>query len=56
MYCVDAPNEENIDMEKSVYSMMPMVKIISFLYEIETGKNREGRRQERVKARVREMD
>jgi hypothetical protein len=36
--------------------MIPMVQIISFLYEIETGKNRMGSRQEREKERQRETD
>jgi hypothetical protein len=49
-------NEENIDKVKSVYSMMPMVQIIFFLCEIETGKNGVGNKQEREKERARETD
>ncbi len=40
------PNEGNVDTVKSVFSMIPMVKIISFLYEIEKGKNRVGKGRE----------
>ena len=39
-----------------VYSMMPMVQIISFLCEIWTGRNRVGKRQEREKERTIKMD
>ncbi len=50
------PNEESIDTVKSVYSMMPIVQIISFLSEIETGKNGVGNKQEREKERARVTD
>jgi hypothetical protein len=40
---------------KSVYSMMTMVQIISFLYEIWTGRNGVTNRQERKKERAREQ-
>jgi hypothetical protein len=39
---------------RSIYSMMPVIQIISFLYEIETGKNEVGNKQEREKERARE--
>jgi hypothetical protein len=42
---------ENVDLVKSVYSMMIMVQIIPFLYERETGKNGVGREQERGRKR-----
>jgi hypothetical protein len=53
---MDILNEENIDTMKSVYSMMPVVQIIYFLCEIETGKNGVGNMQEREKERARETD
>jgi hypothetical protein len=49
-------NEENIDTVISVYSIMPVVQIISFLCEIETGKKGVGNKQERAKERGRETD
>jgi len=45
---MDTQNDEQ-HLVKSVYSMMPMVQIISFLCEIETGKNGVGNKQEREK-------
>jgi hypothetical protein len=53
---VYTPNEGNFDSVKSVYSIIPMVKIIPFLYEVEKGKNRVGKEQEREKEIAREMD
>jgi hypothetical protein len=41
---------------KSVYSIIPMVKIIPFLYEIEEGKNTVGKGREREKEIGRETD
>jgi len=52
---VDTQNEENVHWLKSVYSMMIIVKNISFLYQRVTGKNRTGRKREGEKERTREM-
>jgi hypothetical protein len=41
---------------RSIYSMMPMGKIISFLYEIDTSKNGMGSRLERERERERERN
>jgi hypothetical protein len=43
-------------MVKSSYSILLMVLIMSFLCEIETGKNGVGNKQEREKEIAREMD
>ncbi len=40
-------------MLKLVYSMMAVIKIISYLYKMEAGKNRVGNKQEREKERSR---
>ncbi len=54
LYCLDTPNKEERSV-KSVYSMMTMVQIISFLSEIWTGRNGVTNRQERKKERAREQ-
>ncbi len=41
-------------MLKLVYSMMPVIKIISYLYKMEAGKNRVGNKEERGRERERE--
>ena len=45
---MDNPNEENVSMAKSFYSMMPMVKIISFLFKMETSINRVGNKINKI--------
>jgi hypothetical protein len=46
---------KKVDMVKSVYSMMPMVQIISFLYEIEANKNGVGKKLKREKEQAEQM-
>ncbi len=50
---MDTPNKEQRSV-KSVYSMITMVQIISFLYEIWSGRNGVRNRQEREKVRARD--
>jgi hypothetical protein len=45
--CLWQPLIEEQCLLKSVYSMMTVVQIISFLYKAETGKNRVGSKPER---------
>jgi hypothetical protein len=57
MCCVDTRNEETFDWIKSVYSMMIIVKNISFLYLRVTGKwegekERTREKEESVRDRV----
>jgi len=53
---VDTRNEESIGLVKLLYSMIPAVTSVTFLYEIETGKFRSRSGQRREKERAREMD
>jgi hypothetical protein len=39
---------------KCAYSKMPVIKIISYLYKMEAGKNEVGNKQERGRERKRE--
>jgi hypothetical protein len=55
MFCEQTLSEEQC-LLKCAYSKMPVIKIISYLYKMEAGKNEVGNKQERGRERKREEE